>query len=59
MNNIILVIIGILALIGIAIIWVRGINYMDEHYPDYRGEDLFNETENKSYDKSRDTETTK
>jgi len=55
----ILIIIATLLIIGLSTVWVRGIDYMDEHYPDYRGEDLFNETENKSYDKNRDTETTK
>ena len=27
----------------IAIFWVRGIDYMKENYPDYKGEDLFGE----------------
>lgn len=55
----ILVIMFTLTLIGLSVVWVRGIDYMDEHYPDYRGEDLFNETENQSYDKNRDTKTAK
>jgi hypothetical protein len=29
--------------ICISVIWVNGINYMQENYPDYRGEDLFDE----------------
>jgi hypothetical protein len=27
----------------IAIIWVRGIDYMQENHPDYKGLDLFDE----------------
>jgi hypothetical protein len=27
----------------ISIFWVRGIDYMQKYYPDYKGEDLFNE----------------
>ena len=27
----------------ISVIWVNGINYMEEKYPDYKGEDLFDE----------------
>ena len=27
----------------VAIFWVRGIDYMKENHPDYKGEDLFNE----------------
>ena len=57
MSSIIVIILLISTLISI--IWVRGISYMDEHYPDYRGEDLFNETENQSYDQNRDTKTAK
>lgn len=26
-----------------AIFWVRGIDYMKDNYPDYKGEDLFGE----------------
>lgn len=53
----ILVIIGALIIIGISVIWVRGVDYMEENYPDYRGEDLFNE--NQSYEKDRNTEESK
>jgi hypothetical protein len=35
-------IIFILSLI-ISIFWVRGINYMQDNYPEYKGEDLFDE----------------
>lgn len=31
----------------IAWIWVKGIDYMDKNYPDYKGEDLFDEDEDK------------
>ena len=33
---------AILAAIA-ATFWVRGIDYMKENHPDYKGEDLFNE----------------
>jgi hypothetical protein len=29
----------------LAVLWVRGIDYMDKHYPEYKGEDLFGEDE--------------
>jgi hypothetical protein len=32
----------------IAVFWMRGINYMHENYPDYKGEDLFDEDLNKN-----------
>ena len=39
--------ITILACLGVsfilAVLWVRGIDYMDKHYPEYKGEDLFDE----------------
>lgn len=31
----------------IAIFWVSGIDYMDKNHPDYKGEDLFDEEEDK------------
>ena len=36
---------GIMALvvIGISVLWVKGITDMHEKYPDYKGEDLFDE----------------
>lgn len=34
---------SIILLIWIAWNWVRGIDYMQENHPDYKGEDLFNE----------------
>lgn len=38
-------IIAVVVLIStlIAYIWVRGIDYMKDNHPDYKGEDLFNE----------------
>ncbi len=29
--------------IPLGILWVNGIDYMDKNYPDYKGEDLFND----------------
>jgi hypothetical protein len=29
----------------IATLWIRGIDYMGKNYPDYKGEDLFDEKE--------------
>ena len=37
--------IGIL-LFSFAYNWIRGIDYMNENYPDYKGEDLFDEEKN-------------
>jgi hypothetical protein len=31
----------------IAISWVRGIDYMKDNHPDYKGEDFFNEDDKK------------
>ena len=28
---------------GISYLWVRGIDYMKENHPDYKGDDLFGE----------------
>ena len=53
----ILIIIGVLIVLGISIMWVRGIDYMDKNYPDYRGEDLFNE--NQYYEKNKDNKESK
>jgi hypothetical protein len=36
-------IISIVVAIIISIFWVRGIDYMKENHPDYKGEDLFDE----------------
>ena len=36
-------IISIAVAIIISILWVRGIDYMKENHPDYKGEDLFDE----------------
>lgn len=35
-----IVTIGLMALVWL---WVRGIDYMKENHPDYKGEDFFNE----------------
>jgi len=29
----------------ISVMWVRGIDYMEKNHPDYKGYDLFDETE--------------
>lgn len=41
------VVIAIILLISglIAWRWVKGIDYMDKHHPDYKGDDLFGEHE--------------
>jgi hypothetical protein len=37
----------------VSILWVRGIDYMDKNHPDYKGEDFFNEEEErKDYDEN-------
>ena len=36
-------IISIAVAVIISILWVRGIDYMKENHPDYKGEDLFDE----------------
>ena len=36
-------------IIGITILWVDGINYMKENYPDYKGEDFLNWDEDKNH----------
>ena len=32
----------------IAILWTRGIDYMQKNHPDYKGKDLFNEDDEQS-----------
>lgn len=46
-----LIVIGISILIAlpIGILWVRGIHYMKEKYPDYKGEDFLNWDDNKTH----------
>jgi len=36
-------IISIAVVVIVSILWVRGIDYMKENHPDYKGEDLFDE----------------
>jgi len=36
-------IISIAVAVIVSILWVRGIDYMKENHPDYKGEDLFDE----------------
>lgn len=33
----------------VSIIWVRGINYMKENHPDYKGEDFLNWDDDKNH----------
>jgi len=33
----------------IAVLWVRGFDYMKENHPDYKGEDLFGEWDDKDH----------
>jgi hypothetical protein len=35
----------IISLAPIAYLWVRGIDYMHKNHPDYKGDDLFGESE--------------
>lgn len=36
-------IITLIIVVPLAILWVKGIDYMKENHPDYKGEDLFGE----------------
>ena len=36
-------IISFVVAVIVSILWVRGIDYMKENHPDYKGEDLFDE----------------
>ena len=40
-----------LIMLPISYLWVRGIDYMKKNHPDYKGEDLFNEEEDKDEEK--------
>jgi len=41
--------------IVISILWVRGIDYMHKNHPDYKGYDLFDETEDNTKDEKDDS----
>ena len=43
MELLLTLIITIAVSIYIGILWVEGIDYMHKNYPDYKGEDLFDE----------------
>ena len=49
------VVIGIILIvvIPVSLLWVNGIDYMDKNHPDYKGEDLFGEDEDKPKDKHK------
>ena len=52
-NELIFTIIFGLACLVVVALWVRGIDYMDKNYPDYKGEEFFNEEEErKDYDEN-------
>jgi len=38
-----IILVGIILLMIASYFWVKGIDYMKENYPDYKGEDFFNE----------------
>jgi hypothetical protein len=43
----------VLSLLGVIILWVEGIDYMNKNHPDYKGEEFFNEEEErKDYDEN-------
>jgi hypothetical protein len=42
-----IILITLIITIVIAILWVRGIDYMKDNHPDYKGEDFFNEDDKK------------
>ena len=33
----------VLSLLGVIILWVEGIDYMNKNHPDYKGDEFFNE----------------
>jgi hypothetical protein len=41
------IIITLIVVIPIAILWVRGIDYMKKNHPDYKGEDFLDWDDNK------------
>ena len=44
-NELIFAIVFGLVYLGVIILWVEGIDYMNKNHPDYKGEDFFNEEE--------------
>jgi hypothetical protein len=40
----------------ISVMWVRGIDYMHKNHPDYKGYDLFDETEDNTKDEDNISE---
>jgi hypothetical protein len=47
MELLITIIVAFTVSIVMGILWVNGIDYMDKNHPDYKGEDLFDEDEEK------------
>jgi len=66
MSYLIVILIILLITTPIAYLWIRGIDYMNKNYPDYKGEDFLNweketaplETENGWDDNKNHTEGT-
>jgi hypothetical protein len=55
MELVIIIGMAILSSVFLAVLWIKGIDYMQENYPDYEGEDLFDEdltTEKKPTEKN-------
>lgn len=50
MVGLVFTLIAAAAVISAVALWVSGIDYMKENYPDYKGEDLFNEEEENEQD---------
>lgn len=38
-----IILVVVVLLMIVSYLWVKGIDYMKEKYPDYKGEDFFNE----------------
>ena len=52
-NELIFTILFGLAFLVVVALWVRGIDYMNKNHPDYKGEEFFNEEEErKDYDEN-------
>lgn len=47
MSIVISIVIVSVVSIALGILWVNGIDYMHKNYPDYKGEDLFDEDKDK------------
>ena len=43
MTAIAIILIILIIIVPLAVLWVRGIDYMSNNHPDYKGNDLFGE----------------